>query len=103
MSDAYNQIKNSILSSMTVDEIMKYTAATTLTILSGEVTVVQVVHQVNGEGLTDDTLDTINGGVESQSLILYPADPANTITLSTGVGNIVIPGGDPYELPVTVS
>lgn len=76
-------------------------AATSVTIASGEITVVTrpegIAHYiVSGEGASDDVLTTINGGTDGEWLLIRPSDENLTIT---DAGNIVITNtvnGDGY-------
>ena len=100
MAKAYRKLIEALLEDMTSTGSFKYAAATTLTIASGAITATQVVHTVEGEGAASDTLYTINGGAENQTLILYPETAGNLITLGHSSGNIVIAGDVDYEIPV---
>ncbi len=64
---------------------------TELTIASGAITVTGSYHIVDTEGDTaTDDLDTINGGVAGQLLILRSANNAREPLLRTGIGNLVL-------------
>lgn len=66
-----------------------YDDASELTIASGVITVTQTYHDVDTEsdGASDD-LDTINGGVAGQLLILRAEHTDRTVVLKNGTGNI---------------
>lgn len=70
-----------------------------LTVASGNITVTQAVHRVDGQGDADDNLDTINGGSSGQAVLLYPENAARNITLRHGVGNLVTGDGNDYTIP----
>ena len=76
-----------------------FSAATELTISSGEVTATQSVHTIDGEGDAADDLDTINGGSAEQLLLIRPASADRDITLKHGTGNIITPSGNDYAMP----
>lgn len=69
-------------------------SASTLTISAGAVTATGSSHLIDTEGMaaTDD-LDTINGGVDGQLLVVSQADAARTVVLRDGTGNIETPTG----------
>jgi hypothetical protein len=66
--------------------------ASVLQISSGEVTISASYHIIKAYNISTFDLDTINGGVTNQ-LLLMQADPGDTITVKHGTGNIVITGG----------
>lgn len=71
------------------------TAATTLTIATGAITVTQTNHKVDTEGAAStDDLDTISGGSEGQIIVLRQANSARAVVVKNGTGNIVISSGD---------
>lgn len=60
-----------------------------LTIASGVVTVTHSRHRLDTEGAAaSDTLDTINGGVDGQILIISQVANARDITIGHNTGNI---------------
>lgn len=61
-----------------------------LTISSGAVTITSSLHQLIGEGGVADDLDTINGGIEGDELIIRAKDSAVTITAKDGTGNLAL-------------
>jgi hypothetical protein len=66
----------------------------TLTIASGVITVTGTNHAVDTEAAAaTDNLDTINGGLSQQILILKSANDARDIVITSGVGNIINPEG----------
>jgi hypothetical protein len=71
--------------------------ATTLTIASGVITVIQVKHIIAAQTGTTDDLDTINVdstiGAGYEGIIILKADAGDTITLKHETGNISLPGG----------
>jgi len=69
-----------------------YGAVSTLTIVSGIVLIIGGYHNIAAENGIDDDLDTINGGVLGQIIVIQP-DSGDTITL-TESGNIrTVDGG----------
>ena len=64
----------------------------TQTISSGAITYNQMVCKIRGEGNSDDTLTTINGGTAGDILILS-AGGNEDITIDSGSGNIVMRNG----------
>lgn len=64
-----------------------------LTIASGVVTVTGTTHRVDTEAAaaTDD-LDTINGGIDGQLLIIKSVASARDVTLKDGTGNLQLAG-----------
>ena len=77
-------------------DALRFRDATTLTIISGAITVTQSYHLVDTEGgaATDD-LGTINGGAAGDLVYLKAADGTHTVVLKHGTGNIVTSdGGD---------
>lgn len=68
----------------------KLGAQSELTISAGVITVTGGYHSVDTEGdAATDNLDTINGGVEGQLLIIRPNNDARTIVVKNGTGNII--------------
>jgi len=72
--------------------MIKLGAPTELTIAAGVITVTHSYHTVDtqGDAGTDD-LDTINGGVEGDILILRAENSARTVVIKNGTGNILMP------------
>jgi len=79
----------------------------TLTIASGAVTIVNGYHTIAAESGTVDNLDTINVGIPNaeptqDNWTLYiKADTGDTITVTSGVGNIVLSSGASVALSGT--
>lgn len=73
-----------------------------LTIASGVITVTHSYHRVDTQGgaATDD-LDTINGGVEGQKLILRTVTGARDVVIKHNTGNIFLKGAADITLPNT--
>lgn len=68
-------------------------AGGTRTISVGAITVTASRHAVDTEGAaSSDDLDTINGGVDGQILIIYPANDARTVVAKDGTGNLQLAG-----------
>ena len=67
-------------------------AATELTIASGVITVTKGQHTVTVQSGSTDNLDTINGLVANQVLLLRPTDGAKTIVVKPGTGNVLCRG-----------
>jgi hypothetical protein len=66
--------------------------ATELTIAAGVITRVKGYHTVDTQAdAASDDLDTINGGVEGDILVLRAANSARTIVLKDGTGNLLLP------------
>ena len=64
-----------------------------LTIASGAITVTGKLHNVDTESdASTDDLDTINGGVVGQIVILRAADDGRTIVCKDGTGNLKLSG-----------
>lgn len=61
-----------------------------LTIDAGVITKICSNHIINGEGGGADNLDTINGGIDGEILILKRGDAI--ITVRHGIDNITLPG-----------
>jgi len=75
--------------------ILRFKAAATLTIAGGIVTKTQSNHSIDTEGgAASDDLDTINGGVVGDWLILRPANDGRTVVVKNGTGNINLAGAD---------
>lgn len=73
--------------------VVRTTASTELTIASGEISVVQTYHTVDTEAdAASDDLDTINGGVEGQFLVIRAANSARTVVAKDGTGNLSLAG-----------
>lgn len=70
------------------------TRGANLTIASGVITVTNSYHIVDTEGgaATDD-LDTINGGVDGEIIVIRTASTLRDIVVKNGTGNIVLAGG----------
>lgn len=70
-----------------------YGGDTELTIASGVITVTRNFHNVDTEGdAASDDLDTINGGVDGMELTLTANDPARTVVMKDGTGNLRLAG-----------
>lgn len=64
-------------------------------ISSDAISVTQTYNSVDTEGLaSSDNLSTINGGNDGDLLVLYQLNASRIVTVKSGIGNIVIPGGD---------
>lgn len=76
--------------------ILRFKAASTLTIdAGGAVTKTQSNHIIDTFGAAaSDDLDTINGGIVGDWLILRPANDARTVAVKNGTGNILLSGAD---------
>jgi len=77
------------------------TAATLLTIATGDITATQNYHRVDGEGSADDDLDGINGGSAGRLLVLRPTSDSVTITIKhnaspAAVDNILLKNDTDY-------
>lgn len=72
--------------------ILKLGSPTELTIAAGVITRTKGYHTVDtqADAATDD-LDTINGGVIGDILILQAANDARSIVIKDGTGNILMP------------
>jgi hypothetical protein len=68
-------------------DMLKVNTATTLTIASGAVTITGGHHIIAAESGTSDLLETINGGVTGQFLLIE-ADTGDTINVQQTSGNI---------------
>jgi hypothetical protein len=79
--------------------LAKFDNHTELTIASGEITVTQTLHSVDGEGDAADDVDTISGGTEGVLIALRPENAARNITLKNGTGNILTGTGLDYVIP----
>jgi hypothetical protein len=77
---------------------LSFSSATELTIASGVVTVTQSVHTIDGEGDLSDDLVTINGGLQGDILLIYPASASRDITIVNGTGNILTANGYDYTI-----
>ena len=73
--------------------------ATELTIAAGVIAIRQMTHKLQPQSGTTDDLDTINGGIAGDILVLYASDVGtDTITLKHGTGNISCIGGSDIAL-----
>lgn len=69
------------------------TSGSELTIAGGIVTATNSLHAIDTEAdAASDDLDTINGTVNGQMLVVYAADSARTVVLKDGTGNLKLPG-----------
>lgn len=69
------------------------------TLVAGVITANQTLLKVATEGgAASDDLDTINGGVEGQSVYLRANDSTKTVVVKDGTGNIVLAGGLAFSL-----
>lgn len=84
--------RNPTFTTVSADRI-ELANATTVTIASGAITINQAHHKVDTEGgaATDD-LDTINGGLIGQLLILRTENVTRDVTIKDGTGNLNIAG-----------
>jgi len=70
-----------------------------LEIASGAITVTHSLHEVDVQGASgNDDLDTINGGVSGQILILRALSGSRTVTIKHNEDNIFLTGGSDFEL-----
>ena len=68
-------------------------AATMLTISGGVITITHGYHSIDTEGAAaSDNLDTINGGVEGDVLIIRAAYSSRTVVCKNGTGNLQLAG-----------
>lgn len=66
-------------------------AAEELTITTGAVTITKSYHKIDTEGdAASDNLDSIGGGEEGQIILLRGDNLTRTVTLRTGVGNLIL-------------
>lgn len=93
-------ISNLVISAL--DTLAFGDTASELTINAGAITVTASHHLVDTEGdAATDNLDTINGGVDGQMLIIHPAAAGRTVVIrDSGVsgGNISTAGGAAVSL-----
>lgn len=75
------------------------TNATKLDISSGEVTVTQSYHMIEGEGAAADDLDTITSCEAGVVYVLRPYNTSHDITIKDGTGNIEVSTGNDYTIP----
>ena len=69
-----------------------------LTISSNQITITNSYnHLIPSSGITD-TLNTINGGINGDLLLLDSLNTTDTITVNSGVGNIYLNGGFAFTL-----
>lgn len=73
---------------------LNFGADTALVVSSGAITVTKSFHSVNSEGggTNADDVDTINGDVEGDILIIRPATDVQDITFKNGTGNLFLSG-----------
>lgn len=84
--------RNPTFKTVSADRI-EMSDATTVTIASGAVEITQAYHRVDTEaGASTDDLDTINGGLIGQLLILRSDNTARDVTVKDGTGNLNIAG-----------
>ena len=70
-----------------------------LEIASGVITITHPLHEVEVQGASgNDDLDTINGGVSGQILILRAFNGGRTVTIKHNEDNIFLPGGSDFAL-----
>lgn len=73
---------------MTIDKVI-FGAGADLTIASGVITITHSLHAVDTQAAAStDDLDTINGGVTNQRLILRTVSAARDVVIKHGTGNI---------------
>ena len=64
-----------------------------LTIASGGITITQNFHSISTEsGDATDDLATISGGAEGFILVIRAGDPAKTVVVKDGTGNLLLAG-----------
>jgi hypothetical protein len=72
-----------------VDGLLNAGGGTTLTIVGGEVTISGGFHRLDTEaGAAFDDLDTINGGITGDRVLLKTASSGRDVTIKAGTGNI---------------
>lgn len=72
---------------------LQYLDGGDLTISSGEITVTHSKHLIDTEGAAaSDDLDTINGGINGQTLILQPVNSSRSVVVKDGTGNLRLNG-----------
>ena len=76
---------------------LNLSTSTTLTISSGAISITRTRHLVDTEAsATYDDLDTINGGVAGDVLVLQSVTSARVVVVKHGTGNIFINGMDVF-------
>jgi hypothetical protein len=76
---------------------LNLSTTTTLTVSSGAITVTRTRHLVDTEGSASyDDLDTINGGVAGDVLVLQSVTSARVVVVKHGTGNIFLNGYDVF-------
>ena len=79
------------LSTMNVGAVNGGTG-TSLTISSGEITVIYTYHAVDTSGGGSEDLDTVNGGTHGDILILRAVNASRTVVCKDGTGNLNLAG-----------
>ena len=69
-----------------------------MTISSNTISITNSYHHLIPSSGTTDTLNTIGGGGDGSLLLLDSKNTGDTITVSSGVGNIYLNGGVPFTL-----
>tara|TARA_X000001388_G_scaffold48118_1_gene34468 strand:- start:418 stop:972 length:555 start_codon:yes stop_codon:yes gene_type:complete len=87
-----------VKSRITVEDLV-FKQGPNLEISSGAITVTHSLHEVDVQGASgNDDLDTINGGVSGQILILRAVNGARTVTIKHNEDNIFLPGASDFAL-----
>jgi len=92
-----------ILKVDTTNELIKFNRKTAssdlteLTIFAGSIDITGDWHVIDTQdNLATDELDTINGGVNGQTLYLTQVSPSRVTTFKSGTGNMILSGGSDY-------
>ncbi len=87
-----------VKSKITVEDLV-FKQGPNLEISSGAITVTHSLHEVDVQGASgNDDLDTINGGVSGQILILRALNGGRTVTIKHDEDNIYLTGGSDFQL-----
>jgi hypothetical protein len=83
----------------TVSGVLVLELGDTLVLDTGEITVTSSQHKIDTEGAaaTDD-LDTINGGVDGQILVLRTTDGGRDVDVKDGTGNIQLDAATDFSM-----
>lgn len=82
-------------SKLSVNGLLALSGRTDLTIDTGAVTAVKSYHRIETEGSSaTDQLDTINGGVSGDILVLASANSARDTSVANATGNIFLAGSN---------
>tara|TARA_R100000655_G_scaffold109851_2_gene165930 strand:- start:452 stop:1018 length:567 start_codon:yes stop_codon:yes gene_type:complete len=92
------EVKGKTKSRVTAKDLV-FEKGPTLEIANGAITVTHSLHEVEVQGASgNDDLDTINGGVDGQILILRAFNGGRTVTIKHNEDNIFLPGGSDFDL-----